>query len=315
MTDSSPSLLLAQPDLVKALADWQRFLAAERRYSAKTLEAYERDVRQFLRFLAGHLGGTPDIAALTEVRPADLRAFLARRKGEGIAARSLGRQMAGIRSLVKFLERRGAVNGAAFGAVRSPKPGKRLPKALEVDKALAVIDPGESLSEEPWIAARDAAVLALLYGLGLRISEALGLRRCEAPVGGVELLRVTGKGGKIRVVPVLPKVGAMVERYIAMCPWDLPSDGPLFRGAKGGALSPRLIQLAIERMRGSLDLPETATPHALRHSFATHILGDGGDLRSIQELLGHASLSTTQVYTHVDAHRLIEVYRATHPRA
>jgi integrase/recombinase XerC len=309
------ALVIAAPDLLAAIADWQRHLGSERRYSAKTLEAYERDIRQFLAFVAEHMGELPDVPLLGKLRPADLRSFLARARGDGKAARSLGRQMAGIRSLIKFLERRGDLNSAAYGAVRSPKAKKSLPKALDVLQARAVTDAGSSVSDEGWIAARDAAVLGLLYGAGLRISEALSLTRAEAPVGAAEMLRVTGKGGKTRIVPVMPAVRRLIEAYLARCPLPLPADGPLFRGAKGGPLSPRLIQLAIERMRGGLGLPDTATPHALRHSFATHILGDGGDLRTIQELLGHASLSTTQVYTHVDAARLIDVYRATHPRA
>jgi integrase/recombinase XerC len=314
MIEATPSLVLAAPDLMAAIADWLRFLGSERRYSAETLEAYERDVRQFLAFVAEHMGELPTIALLGQLRPTDLRSFLARAKAGGKAARSLGRQMAGVRSLIKFLERRGELNAAAFSAVRSPKAKQSLPKALDVLQARAVTEVASSVSDEGWIAARDAAVLGLLYGVGLRISEALGLTRGEAPIGAIDMLRVTGKGGKTRLVPVMPAVRRLVEAYIAQCPYDLPSTGPLFRGAKGGPLSPRLIQLAIERMRGGLGLPDTATPHALRHSFATHILGDGGDLRTIQELLGHASLSTTQIYTHVDAARLIEVYRATHPR-
>ncbi|MDR3494568.1 MAG: tyrosine recombinase XerC [Ancalomicrobiaceae bacterium] len=314
LLSAPPPLVFAAPDLAAAIADWQRFLAAERRYSSATLQAYERDLRQFLRFLSIHMGETPTIGLLSEVRPADLRGFLAARRGEGVAARSLGRQLAGIRSLIRYLEKRGSVNGAAFSATRSPKAKKSLPKALEVDKAMRVVDAGSSLADEPWIAARDAAVLSLLYGAGLRISEALSLSRAEAPIGGAKMLRITGKGAKTRIVPILPKVAGAIEAYIAQCPWPLGSSEPLFRGQKGGPLSPRMIQRAIEAMRGSLGLPDTATPHALRHSFATHILGDGGDLRTIQELLGHASLSTTQVYTHVDAARLIEVYRATHPR-
>jgi len=315
MTQSNPSLLLAKPDLLQAITAWQRHLREERRYSGKTLVAYERDIRQFLQFIAEHRGDLPDIAMLGDLRAQDLRAFLARRRMDGMAARSLGRQMAGIRSLVRFIERRGELSATAFSSVSSPKAKKSLPKALDVLQARALTDAGSSVAEEGWVAARDAAVLGLLYGAGLRISEALGLTRAEAPIGGIDMLRVTGKGGKTRLVPIMPAVRRLVEAYLSQCPFGLPAGEALFRGVKGGPLSPRLIQLAIERMRGSLGLPETATPHALRHSFATHILGDGGDLRTIQELLGHASLSTTQIYTHVDAARLIDVYRATHPRA
>ena len=315
MTQSNPSLLLAKPDLLQAITAWQRHLSEERRYSGKTLVAYERDIRQFLQFIAEHRGDLPDIAMLGDLRAQDLRAFLARRRMDGMAARSLGRQMAGIRSLVRFIERRGELSATAFSSVSSPKAKKSLPKALDVLQARALTDAGSSVAEEGWVAARDAAVLGLLYGAGLRISEALGLTRAEAPIGGIDMLRVTGKGSKTRLVPIMPAVRRLVEAYLSQCPFGLPAGEALFRGVKGGPLSPRLIQLAIERMRGSLGLPETATPHALRHSFATHILGDGGDLRTIQELLGHASLSTTQIYTHVDAARLIDVYRATHPRA
>jgi integrase/recombinase XerC len=199
--------------------------------------------------------------------------------------------------------------------VRAPKIGKTLPRPLAVAAAKRVADPDVAAGDgrEPWVHARDAAVLALLYGCGLRISEAFGLKRAE--VGANDAITVTGKGRKQRMVPVLPQVGKLIADYVALCPYDLPDDGPLFVGAKGGPLSPRLIQLAMARWRGALGLPETATPHALRHSFATHLLARGGDLRSIQELLGHASLATTQIYTEVDAERLIGAYRAAHPRA
>jgi integrase/recombinase XerC len=313
MTAESP-LQIAAPDLAAAAADWQRHLGAERRASPKTLEAYDRDLRQFLSFLTLHLGEPPRIASLSELRPADIRAFLARRRGEGIEARSLGRSLAGIRSFIRFLERRGEANAAPFAAVRAPKARKSLPKPVEAGQALRLVDAGESLAEEPWVAARDAAVMSLLYGAGLRISEALGLTRAEAPLAA-DVLRVTGKGGKTRIVPILPAIRAGLAAYLRLCPFALPPDGPLFVGVRGGPLSPRIVQLAIERLRGALGLPDSATPHALRHSFATHLLSAGADLRSIQELLGHASLSTTQVYTGVDATRLIEVYRRTHPRA
>ena len=309
-------LILAAPDLAEALTRWRRHLAAERRSSPETVEAYERDVDQFLRFLAEHLGEAPTIAALSGLRPADLRAFLARRKTRAeVGARTLGRNLAGIRSLARFLERRDGLNAAPFRAVRAPRAGRSLPHPVSAVAGLRLVDAGESLAEEPWVAARDAAVFALLYGCGLRISEALGLKRCEAPIAATRALRVTGKGGKTRIVPVLPVIVERIEAYLALCPFALEAEGPLFRGVKGGALSPRLIQLALERMRGALGLDDTATPHALRHAFATHLLGAGGDLRTIQELLGHASLSTTQIYTDVDAARLLEVWSKTHPRA
>ena len=308
-------LVLAAPDLADAVERWRRHLAAERRASPETVEAYDRDVVQFLRFMTEHLGGPPTIAALSGLRPADLRAFLARRRMAGIGARSLGRNLAGVRSLARFLERRDGLNAAPYRAVRAPKAGRSLPKPLVASAARRLTDAGESLAEEPWVAARDAAVFTLLYGCGLRISEALALTPTSAPVGSARALRVTGKGGKTRVVPVLPIVGRAIEDYLRLCPFALEPDAPLFRGVKGGPLSPRIVQLAIERLRGALGLPDTATPHALRHSFATHLLGAGGDLRTIQELLGHASLSTTQIYTDVDAARLLDVWSKTHPRA
>ncbi len=319
MSTAAPSaeiLILAAPDLAEALTRWRAHLSAERRASPETVEAYDRDVEQFLRFLTAHLGEPPTIAALSGLRPADLRAFLARRKKTSdVGARTLGRNLAGIRSLARFLERRDGLNAAPYRAVKAPKAGRSLPHPVSASVGLRLTRAEESLAEEPWVAARDAAVFALLYGCGLRISEALGLKRREAPVAASRALRITGKGGKTRIVPVLPAVVARVEAYLALCPFVLDAEEPLFRGVKGGPLSPRIIQLAMERMRGALGLDETATPHALRHAFATHLLGAGGDLRTIQELLGHASLSTTQVYTHVDAARLLEVWGRTHPRA
>jgi integrase/recombinase XerC len=199
--------------------------------------------------------------------------------------------------------------------VRTPKAPKTLPHPLPASAALRLADAGESLAEEPWVAARDAAVFALLYGCGLRISEALGLARRDAPSEATRALRVTGKGGKTRIVPVLPAVARGIEDYLRLCPYQLAPEEALFRGVKGGPLSPRIVQLALERLRGAMGLPDDATPHALRHSFATHLLGAGGDLRTIQELLGHASLSTTQIYTQVDAARLLDVWSRTHPRA
>jgi integrase/recombinase XerC len=308
----------AAPDTAAEVVRWLNYLGAERRMSAKTVDAYARDVSQFLAFLAEHLGGAPSLAALTALKAADIRAFMASRRADGIAGRSLMRALAGTRSFARFLERGGKGNIAALTAVRAPKVPKTLPKPLAVPDARRVVETDARAGEErePWILARDAAVLALLYGSGLRISEALSLRRRDIPdPGRDDAIRVTGKGNKQRIVPVLQPVLRAVAEYIALCPYDLPPDGPLFVGAKGSALSPRVIQLAMARLRGALGLPESATPHALRHSFATHLLVRGGDLRSIQELLGHASLSTTQIYTAVDSEHLLAVYRAAHPRA
>jgi integrase/recombinase XerC len=308
-------LVIMAPDLAAAVAGWREAIAGVRRMSPKTLEAYGRDVEQFVRFLTRHLGGPPTIAAVTDLKPADFRAFLADRRREGVSAATLARGLAGVRSLVRHLEREGHGSSAAASAVRTPKTPRRLPRPLPVADALAVVDGGRQLAEEPWIAARDAAVLALCYGSGLRISEALGLRTAEAPPPGGGTIRVTGKGGRTRLVPVLPKVAAAVAGYVAACPYALPADGALFVGAKGGPLQARIVQLAMQRLRGALGLPESATPHALRHSFATHLLGAGGDLRTIQELLGHASLGTTQMYTAVDAARLVSAWEMAHPRA
>ncbi len=307
-------LLSAKPDLVEARAGWLAALAVERRLAANTVEAYERDTRQFLQFLTGHLGGPPGIADVAELRPLDLRAFLARRRQDGSGARTLGRGLAGVRSLLRHLEKQGLVNAAAAAQARAPRQPRTLPKALTAVDARRVVDAGEQLAEEPWIAARNAAVLTLLYGAGLRISEALGLDG-GALTGAETALRVTGKGGKTRIVPILPAIHGAIAAYRALCPYHLATGEPLFRGARGGPLQPAIIQREMQKLRSALGLPETATPHALRHSFATHLLGRGGDLRTIQELLGHASLSTTQVYTGVDTKRLLDAWEAAHPRA
>lgn len=308
-------LVAAKPDLQSARQNWLTMLASERRLSALTVEAYERDTRQFLQFLTGHNGGPPGIADIADLRPADLRAFLAARRKDGAGARTLGRGLAGVRSLLKFLERKGMVNAAGATASRAPKQPKSLPKPLTAVDARRVVSADEQLAEEPWIAARDAAVLTLLYGSGLRISEALGLSAAALATQEDGVLRVTGKGGKTRLVPVLPVALQAVAEYRRLCPFHLDAASPLFRGARGGPLNPAIVQRAMRLMRGALNLPETATPHALRHSFATHLLGRGGDLRVIQELLGHASLSTTQIYTGVDTARLLDIYDAAHPRA
>ena len=306
------------PEVAAELVRWLAHLAAERRMSAKTVEAYQRDAHQFLAFLADHLGGRATLKNLTALAPADVRAFMAARRADGISSRSLMRALAGVRSFARFLDREGKGEIGALSAVRAPKIAKTLPKPLTIAAAKRIADTDLRAGEErePWVLARDAAVLALLYGSGLRISEALGLKRKDvAAPGEGDVIVVTGKGNKRRMVPVLMQVLQAIADYAALCPYDLPADGPLFVGAKGGPLSPRIIQLAMQRLRGALGLPDTATPHALRHSFATHLLVRGGDLRAIQELLGHASLSTTQIYTGIDSERLIEVYRSAHPRA
>jgi integrase/recombinase XerC len=308
-------LISAKPGLNDARQRWLSVLAGERRLSVLTVEAYERDTRQFLQFLTGHCGGPPGIADIANLRPADLRGFLASRRNGGAGARTLGRGLAGIRSLLRFLERQGLVNAAGAAALRAPKQPKSLPKPLTAADAKRVVSTVEQLAEEPWIAARNAALLTLLYGSGLRISEALALTGSDLINPNEKVLRITGKGGKTRLVPVLPVALQAVLEYRRLCPFHLEAGDPLFRGARGGPLNPAIIQREMVKLRSALNLPDTATPHALRHSFATHLLGRGGDLRTIQELLGHASLSTTQIYTGVDTARLLEIYQSAHPRA
>ncbi|MFD1746430.1 tyrosine recombinase XerC [Rhizobium helianthi] len=307
-------LILAAPDLLEQRTRWLESLGNERRLSANTLTAYERDTRQFLQFLTGHLGGPARLADLHTLRTADLRAFLAQRRRDGSGSRSLGRHLAGLRSFLRYLERKGLVNAAAAGAIRAPRQPKSLPKPLTDRQALEVVSKQAQMHEEPWIAARDCAVLTLLYGCGLRISEALGLTPVDVPENATAL-RVLGKGGKTRLVPLLPSVLQAIQHYMSLCPYPLAEAQPLFRGARGGPLQPAIIQREMQKLRSALGLPDNATPHALRHSFATHLLAGGGDLRTIQELLGHASLSTTQVYTGVDSARLLDVYDRAHPRA
>lgn len=307
----------AAPKLRALAGLWLSHLGGERRMAPLTLEAYARDLRQFFTFLAERTGASVELADLAALGQADARAFLASRREAGAGSRSLLRGLAGIRSFLRFLEREGHGKISAFDAVRTPKTARRLPKALSVGEArdLADVESREGEARAPWVLARDAAVLSLLYGCGLRISEALGLTRADAPGGRRDTVTVRGKGGKTRSAPVIEPVRRAIEEYLELCPYQLAPDGPLFVGVRGGPLSPRIIQLAVERMRGALGLPDTATPHALRHSFATHLLGRGGDLRSIQELLGHASLSTTQIYTSIDTKRLLSAYQSAHPRA
>ncbi|KYH02248.1 tyrosine recombinase XerC [Bradyrhizobium sp. DOA1] len=310
-------LASADPSIAQEMARWLSHLGAERRLSPKTLEAYGRDLRQCLDFLCSHWGERVTLARFAALEATDVRAFMAMRRADDIAGRSLMRALAGLRSFGRFLEREGKGKVGALSAIRAPKVAKSLPKPLPMASAKRLADADERAGEEreTWILARDAAVMALLYGSGLRISEALGLKRREVPRPGEgDVLIVTGKGNKTRMVPVLQNVLELVQDYVAMCPYPLPADGPIFVGARGGPLSPRIIQLAMERLRGALGLPDSATPHALRHSFATHLLSRGGDLRAIQELLGHSSLSTTQVYTGIDSERLLEVYANAHPR-
>lgn len=312
---SKTPLLIATPRLRQAQKLWQQALANERRLSDSTLAAYDRDLDVFFSFLTMHLGEVADVSHFQILKPMDVRSFMASQRETGLSSRSLARTMAGIRSFVRHLESRNLATSAPFAAVNTPKYSKGLPKPLTIEKATNLIDPSQSLAEDPWVIARDSAILALLYGCGLRISEALGLIVQEAPIEGRDALTITGKGNKQRRVPVLPVVQKAVTRYLALCPFELEPKDTLFRGVKGGPLNPRMVQRTVEKMRGSLGLPETATPHALRHSFATHLLANGGDLRTIQELLGHASLSTTQSYTQVEMGELMDIYQKAHPRS
>lgn len=307
-------LVIGHPDLLAERQRWLQGLMQERRLSDNTVDAYERDTRQFLTFLTGHLAGPPRLSDISTLRPADLRGFLAQRRKGGAGARTLGRGLAGLRSFLRYLERSGLANAAGAAAVRSPKQPKSLPKPLTDREALNVVTKDAQLAEEPWVAARNAAVLTLLYGCGLRISEALDLTPGDF-AGTPTSLRITGKGGKTRIVPLMTVAREAVATYLKLCPYHAGADEPMFRGTRGAKLQPAIIQREMQKLRGALGLPDTATPHALRHSFATHLLAGGGDLRTIQELLGHASLSTTQVYTGVDSTRLLEIYDRAHPRA
>lgn len=299
----------------EALAAWLEHLAHERRLSPRTLEAYGRIGRGWLAFLQRHRGGPQALADLGTVTAAEVRAHLAeRRSGETpLNARSLSQTLSAIRGLHAFLDRRLGVPTPQMALARGPRVKPGLPRPVSEDQARGLLAEAEADPDlAPWEAARDRAVLTLLYGCGLRISEGLSLRRGQVPLG--ETLRITGKGSKTRLVPVLPAVAEAVEAYVALAPFALGPEEALFRARRGGPLSPRHVQAAMQRLRGRLGLPERATPHALRHSFATHLLGAGVDLRSIQELLGHASLSTTQRYAAVDAERLLTAYAAAHPR-
>ncbi|GGK26746.1 tyrosine recombinase XerC [Salinarimonas ramus] len=305
------------PEIDAALRAHLMALATERRYAPNTIEAYGRDIRQCLTFLAEHLGGPPDAAALVALPARDLRAFLAARRADGAVDATLSRKLAAVRGFVRRLSRETGIEMAGVAAVRGPRRKRDLPRPVSPAAAIALTDPDLRADEDrpTWVLVRDAAVLALLYGAGLRISEALGIARRDAPVQAGVPLRVAGKGGRVRAVPIIPAVAEAVGAYLSACPHPLAPDAPLFRGEKGGPLNPRIVQGAMARLRGALGLPDTATPHALRHSFATHLLGRGGDLRAIQELLGHASLSTTQIYTRVDAGSLLAAVEAAHPRA
>ena len=309
---------MAHPQLSapEALAAWLEHLAHERRLSPRTLEAYGHIGRLYLAFLERHRGGPQGLAELGTVTAAEVRAHLAeRRSGDRpLGARSVSQTLSAVRAFHAFLDRRLGVSAPQLALVRGPRLKPSLPRPVTEDQARGLLEETQADPDaDPWEAARDRAVLTLLYGCGLRVSEGLSLTRADAPLP--DALRITGKGGKTRLAPVLPAVRAAVEAYLALLPFPLEPSDALFRARRGGPLGPRQVQAAMQRLRGRLGLPAGATPHALRHSFATHLLGAGADLRSIQQLLGHASLSTTQKYTAVDAARLLDAYSAAHPRA
>ena len=301
------------PALSNASEAWlthQRALAGA---AENTLRAYQTDVLGFLAFMTHHNGGSQGLGPIARVTVRDMRAWMAHERGRGVGARSLARALSAVKSFYKWLAEREGFEPTAVLSTRAPKFQRKLPRPLEADAAAKMIDTVSLQSDEPWVAARDVAVVTLLYGCGLRISEALGLTSADVPLPDV--LRIKGKGGKERIVPVIDAARAAVDAYLTLCPYPIEDGAPIFRAIRSGPLSPRAIQKVMEQARLQLGLPATATPHAMRHSFATHLLAAGGDLRSIQELLGHASLSTTQAYTAVDAAHLMAVYEKAHPKA
>ena len=305
---------MLSPALRDALAGWLQHISALDGAAANTVAAYHRDVAGFLHFLIRHHGGAAQgLASVASLPQTDLRAWMAEERGRGLSARSLARSLSAVKRFAAWAADRTGADASTVLAARSPKFRRKLPRPLSVEGAAAMLDSVGEDARLDWIAARDTAVVTVLYGCGLRISEALSLTGADHPLPDV--LRITGKGGKTRIVPVLAAARDAVAAYVTLCPRDLARTAPLFIGVRGGPLNPRLIQGAMERARLRLGLPATATPHAMRHSFATHLLSEGGDLRAIQDLLGHASLSTTQAYTAVDAARLMEVYEKAHPRA
>ncbi len=296
-----------------ALAAWLAGQKALNNAAENTLTAYRSDLLSYLAFITEHFGDATGLAPLKKASTSDMRAWMAHERARGVSARSLARSLSAVKSFYRWLAEREGFDPTAVLSVRSPKFQRKLPRPLAVEAARAMIDTVELQSQKGWIAARDAAVVTLLYGCGLRISEALALTGASIPLP--DSLRIRGKGGKERMVPVLPVAREAVARYVAACPYPIEANTPLFLGSRGAKLNPRLIAKVMEQSRMQLGLPATATPHAMRHSFATHLMEAGGDLRSIQELLGHASLSTTQAYTAVDTARLMEVYEKAHPRA
>lgn len=316
---AQPGLIIfrVSDDLQNTISEWGRWLESERRASTNTTDAYRRDLAAFFAFLSEHLGGDPSLEDLQDLRPEDFRSYLARRNAEGLARTSIARGLSTVRNFFRYLDRNGLVHNPAIDTLRTPKTPSSIPKALTPEDALAAVKMAGELQDEPWLARRDIAIMLLLYGCGLRIGEALDLNVSD--VGKDQTadgtLRVIGKGNKQRVVPVLPIVSDAIAAYLSACPHGLSESDPLFVGSRGARLNPGVVQRQVRKIRAMLGLGDTATPHALRHSFATHLLANGGDLRTIQELLGHASLSTTQRYTAVDEAKLRAVYDDAHPRA
>ena len=304
---------MISPAARDALQEWLDHQKSLKGSAENTVTAYAGDVSEFLVFITSHKGESRGLGALSKITISDMRAWMANSRGSGVGPRSLARKLSAVKVFYRWLAAREGFEPTAVLLTRSPKFTKKLPRPLAIDAARDMIETVEMQSLEPWVAARDAAVVTLLWGCGLRISEALGLKGIDAPLP--QVMRITGKGGKERIVPVVKAARAAVDAYVKACPHILTDDGPLFRGVRGGVLSPRAIQKAMASARMQLGLPATATPHALRHSFATHLLNAGGDLRTIQELLGHASLSTTQAYTAIDTARLLDVYDNAHPKA
>ena len=301
------------PAIRSAVNDWLARLSALRDISQNTRKAYRADVESLVSFLTGHKGALPTPATLAGIDVEDMRAFMAHERARGLSPRSLARRLSALKNFHHWLGEREGKDSSEVLSLRSPKHNRNLPRPIEADDAFALIDQVETQAQQAWVAARDVAVLTLLYGCGLRVSEALALVGAEHPLPA--LLRIRGKGGKERQVPVLPVAREAVADYVRLCPHRLARNEPLFRGIRGGPLNSRNVREVMRQLRIRLGLPSTATPHALRHSFATHLLQAGGDLRTIQELLGHASLSTTQVYTAVNNARLLEIYTNAHPRA
>jgi integrase/recombinase XerC len=308
--------LVVNPEVAAIATAWLGWLAHEKRQADATVKAYRVDLDGFLAFCAEHFGEPPDPARLTGLRAADFRAWLAARHRQGLARTSTARALAALRSFYRYLDREHGRHNPALKALRTPRLPRRLPRPVSAGQAEQLLDAAPSAARLDWIARRDAAVLLLLYGAGLRLGEALGLERAAVGQEPARLrqLVITGKGGKQRLVPVLPVIAAAIADYLAACPYQEP-DGPLFVGARGKRLQQPIVRRLMQDLRRRLGLPESATPHALRHSFATHLLAGGADLRTIQELLGHASLSTTQGYTGVDGERLMRLYHQAHPRA